>query len=142
MNIFILKTSLIISAVACTQVYNAALAQKSNPRSGYQSINVQQFVSANQISVSTPNQVGVQLFRETEEIEGRKSETVSITYPTPNTAIIMHTEEGLADDSVAAMRHRLELQRRQNKWQIIWVGRQTKCQPGRGHQNWSSKLCS
>ncbi len=41
------------------------------------------------------------------------------------------------------MRYRVEMQRIQGKWQIIWVGSQSKCQQGRGHQTWQgNKLCS
>ncbi|MEG4530474.1 hypothetical protein [Microcoleus sp. D2_18a_D3] len=38
-------------------------------------------------------------------------------------------------------KHRIELRLRQNKWEIVWIGRQSKCQPNRGHQNWASGLC-
>ncbi|MEG4109876.1 hypothetical protein QUA04_27965 [Microcoleus sp. S13_C5] len=53
----------------------------------------------------------------------------------------MHTVLGLADDSVAAMRHRIELRLRPNKWEIVGIGRQSKCQPNRGHQNWARGRC-
>jgi len=73
--------------------------------------------------------------------EGRKSEDISVAYPTRETSTIVHTVVGLADDSVAALRQRIELRRTSNKWDIVWVGRQSKCQPGRGHQDWSAKSC-
>ncbi|WP_333413234.1 hypothetical protein [Microcoleus sp. T2B6] len=38
-------------------------------------------------------------------------------------------------------KHRIELRLRQNKWEIVWIGRQSKCQPNRGHQNWASGRC-
>ncbi len=34
------------------------------------------------------------------------------------------------------------LKRNQNKWEIVWVGEQYKCQPNRGHQDWSGSVCS
>lgn len=120
---------------------NAAL-QESNPRFDFQAINVQEFISNNQIKVSTPKAVAIQLFSNEEEQEGRKSEEISVAYPIRETSVIVHTVVGLADDSVGGIRHRIELRRNQNKWEIVWVGRQYKCQPGRGHQNWSSSLCS
>lgn len=77
-----------------------------------------------------------------EEEEGRSSEDISITYSPGETALIVYTRIGVADDSVNSIRHRIELKRNQNKWEIVWVGRQFKCQSGRGHQDWSGILCS
>jgi hypothetical protein len=103
---------------------------------------VQEFISSNAIKVTMPKAVAVQLFSNLEEQEGRKSEDISVAYPTGNTSTIVHTIVGVADDSVRGIRNRIELRRSQNKWEIVWVGRQYKCQPNRGHQNWSSSLCS
>ncbi len=119
---------------------NAAL-QESNARADFRVINVQEFISSNRIRVSTPKAVAVQLFSNSEE-EGRKSEEISVAYPTGETAVIVHTMVGVADDSVAGIRNRIELKRNQNKWEIVWVGEQYKCQPNRGHQDWSGNVCS
>lgn len=120
---------------------NAAL-QQSNARADFRVINVQEFISSKRIRVSTPKAVAVQLFSNSEEEEGRKSEEISVAYPTGETAVIVHTIVGLADDSVAGIRNRIELRRNQNKWEIVWVGEQYKCQPNRGHQDWSGSVCS
>ena len=136
-----LKLSLISAAMICTQLQGAASAQ-SNPRSAFQVIKVQEFISSNRIKVTIPKAVAVQLFSNLEEQEGRKSEDISVAYPTRETAVIVHSIVGLADDSVGGIRNRIELRRNQNKWEIVWVGRQYKCQLGRGHQDWSSSLCS
>jgi hypothetical protein len=141
MKTSVLKLSLILAAIVCTQIQSVAFAQ-SNPRSGYQTIKVQEFLSSKRIKVTIPKAIAVQLFSSLEEEEGRKSEDISIAYPTRDTSVIVHTIVGLADDSVGGIRNRIEMRRSQNKWQIVWVGRQQKCQPGRGHQNWSSVLCS
>lgn len=125
----------------CTQLHSAVFAQ-SSPTSGFQVINVQEFISSNRIRVTIPKAVAVQLFSNLEEQEGRKSEDISVAYPTQNTSVIVHTTVGLADDSVSGIRNRIELRRNQNKWKIVWVGRQYKCQPNRGHQDWSGSLCS
>ncbi|GAB1539781.1 hypothetical protein NUACC21_24480 [Scytonema sp. NUACC21] len=120
--------------------------QQNNPRSNFREINVQEFISSNQITVSSPKSVAVQLFSDREEEEGRMLEEISIEYPTAfprgDTSIIVHTIVGLPDDSVRAIRRRIELKRTSNKWEIIWVGEQYKCQQGRGHQDWSGILCS
>ncbi|MFW9262640.1 hypothetical protein [Nostoc sp. CALU 546] len=136
-----LKLSLISAAIICTQLHGAVFAQ-SNPRSGFQVIKVQEFISSNRIRVTIPKAVAVQLFSNLEEQEGRKSEEISIAYPTQNTSTIVHTTVGLADDSVSGIRNRIELRRNKNKWEVVWVGRQYKCQPNRGHQDWSGSLCS
>jgi len=141
MKTSILKLSLISAVMIYTQLHSAASAQ-SNPRSGFQVIKVQEFISSNKIKVTMPKAVAVQLFSNLEEQEGRKSEDISVAYPTRNTSTIVHTIVGVADDSVGGIRNRIELRRSQNKWEIVWVGRQYKCQPNRGHQNWSSSLCS
>lgn len=135
------KLSLISAAMICTQLHSAVFAQ-SSPTSGFQVINVQEFISSNRIRVTIPKAVAVQLFSNLEEQEGRKSEDISVAYPTQNTSVIVHTTVGLADDSVSGIRNRIELRRNQNKWKIVWVGRQYKCQPNRGHQDWSDSLCS
>ncbi len=141
MKTSMLKLSLILATLISTQLLGAASAQ-SNPRSGFGTIKVQEFISSNRIKVTIPKAVAVQLFSNLEEQEGRKSEDISVAYPTRETAVIVHSIVGLADDSVGGIRNRIELRRNQNKWEIVWVGRQYKCQLGRGHQDWSSSLCS
>ncbi len=121
---------------------NAALSQ-DNSRSDFRVISVQEFISSNRIKDSNPKSVAVQLFSNSlEEEEGRNSEDISVAYPTRETAVIVHTIIGLADDSVAGIRNRIELKRNQNKWEIVWIGEQYKCQSGRGHQDWSGSICS
>lgn len=122
---------------------NAAL---SNPRFDFQVINVQEFISSNRIKVTNPKAIAAQLFSNVEEEEGRFSEDISVTYPEgfvqAKTSVIVHTIIGVPDDSVNSIRDRIELKRNQNKWEIVWVGRQYKCQSDRGHQDWSGSVCS
>lgn len=142
---FLLKQSVTLTILATTLVSVATIVQsfaQSSARSGYRVMDVKNFVTRNQISNSNPNQVAVKLFADAEEAEGRKSENVEIKYPTLDTAVVLMTKEGLADDSVAAIRRRVEMQRSQNQWRVVWVGEQNKCARGRGSQVWTSKLCS
>ncbi|MEG4940085.1 hypothetical protein [Microcoleus sp. F4-D5] len=142
MNKSIVKRSLFFLALfTCIQLPIAAIGQPA-ARSGYESINPKQFVADGKITVSNPKDIAAKLFSSEEESEGRKSDQISLEYPTRETAVIVHTVIGLADDSVAGMRHRIELRLRQNKWEIVWIGRQSKCQPNRGHQNWASGRCN
>jgi hypothetical protein len=142
MNKSLVKKSLFFLAVfTCIQFSIAAFSQPA-ARSGYQALNAKQFAADNKITTFNPKDIAVKLFSSDRESEGRKSDAISVEYPTRNTAVIVHTVVGLADDSVAAKRYRIELGIRQNKWEIIWVGRQSKCQPNRGHQNWAAGLCN
>ncbi|MDP8933306.1 MAG: peptidoglycan-binding protein [Cyanobacteriota bacterium] len=119
----------------------AKLNAANNPRFNFQVVNVQEFISSERITATNPKAVAAQLFRGLEDEEGRSYEEISITYSREGTSVILYTRIGLADDSARALRHRVELKRNQNKWGIIWVGRQFQCQPGRGHQEWSGIIC-
>ena len=136
-------STLIITTLIGT-TFTASTIAAPNPRAGYKVVNTKEFINNQQLKISTPNQIAVKLFGYPGEEEGRKAESVSVDYSNrDNRAVILNTKEGLADDSVAAMRYRVEMQRIQGKWQIIWVGSQSKCQQGRGHQTWQgNKLCS
>ncbi|MEG4861104.1 hypothetical protein QUB75_27595 [Microcoleus sp. K1-B6] len=141
MNQSIVKRSLFFLAViACIQISIAAMRQPT-ARSNYEAINTKQFLAERKITVSNPKDIAVKLFSSDEESEGRKSDQILVEYPTRETAVIVHTVIGLADDSVGAMRHRIEFSIRPNKWEIVWIGRQSKCKPNRGHQNWASGRC-
>ncbi|MEG3938212.1 MULTISPECIES: hypothetical protein [unclassified Microcoleus] len=129
-----------LSVFACIQIPAAAFSQPAT-RSGYETINPKRFITDRKITVSNPKDIAAKLFILDRESEGRKSDGILVEYPTRETAVIVHTVVGLADDSVAGMRHRIELRLRQNKWEIVWIGRQSKCQPNRGHQNWASGRC-
>ena len=129
-----------LTVFACIQIPIVALAQPAS-RSGYETINAKQFVADRKINVSNPKDIAAKLFSRDTESEGRKSDQISVEYPTRDTAVIVQTVIGLADDSIAGMRHRIELRLRQNKWEIVWIGRQSQCQPNRGQQNWASGRC-
>jgi hypothetical protein len=52
------------------------------------------------------------------------------------------TSPDLADDSVRNERYQLELVRRPDRsWQVVSATRTYKCQPNRGHQDFSAELC-
>ncbi|MBD0342421.1 MAG: hypothetical protein ICV61_16540 [Microcoleus sp. Co-bin12] len=141
MNKSTLQRSLFFLAIfACIQIPIAAMGQTA-ARSNYQAINAKQFLVDRKITLSNPKDIAAKLFSSDRESEGRKSDQISVEYPTRETAVIVQTVVGLADDSVAGMRHRIELRLRQNKWEIVWMGRQSKCQPNRGHQDWASDRC-
>ena len=74
-----------------------------------------------------------------------EDEQVTVDYPRENLARVAITQTNLGDDSVASIRYLVEFapygEEKAQKWQIIWVGEQFKCRPGRGHQDWGKDLC-
>jgi hypothetical protein len=104
MNKSIVKRSLFFLAIfASIQIPIAAMGQPA-ARSNYQAINAKQFLADRKITLSNPKDIAAKLFSSDRESEGRKSDQISVEYPTRETAVIVHTVIGLADDSVAAMR--------------------------------------
>lgn len=92
---------------------------------------------------NTPLAILVQMFGVQDEFP--RTQQLELVYgggETKRTAIAIYREEGLLDDSVRGQRYRIELVRRPDqRWQITWIGAQSKCWPNRGSQNWSSSLC-
>lgn len=95
---------------------------------------------------SDPKAIALAVFGQKEAVEGNFQETVTVTQPQPNLAIVVVTQLGLPDDSLRGLRYRLELQQEktagQSQWRLVWAGRQHTCQPGRGPQTWTVKPCS
>jgi hypothetical protein len=59
----------------------------------------------------------------------------------PSKVRVVLTEDGLADDSVRAVRYALEFRRPDGRWRLESARRTQRCQPGRGHQGFSAKPC-
>jgi hypothetical protein len=51
------------------------------------------------------------------------------------------TRSGIADDSVAAERYVLELDEDDGRWSLVSARWEQRCQPMRGHQQFSPELC-
>lgn len=134
-----LKKSLLLSILITLQFNTFTLAQ--NLRSGYSNLNVNEFIKNNQLKGLSPQQIAGKMLNQYDE-EGRFSTEINIEYKERNYAIISLTHNGLADDSVQAIRYKIEVRKQGNNWQIVWVGSQRKCHKGRGHQNWSANRCS
>ncbi|GAB5536731.1 MAG: hypothetical protein Rubg2KO_29800 [Rubricoccaceae bacterium] len=68
--------------------------------------------------------------------------TVETLNQSGTTATVLVTMLGLADDSVRDERFRIEYaEGEQGYWRAVAAQRQTRCWPGRGHQNWAPGLC-
>lgn len=57
----------------------------------------------------------------------------------PTTVTVL--QEGLADDSVAAVKTVLRYQPQGDGWRLVSMQRTQKCQPGRGHQGFATGDC-
>lgn len=94
---------------------------------------------------SDPRAIALEAFSGIES-EGRLRE-LRVEYPQPNLAVVIITQTGLLDDSIAGITYRVEListsesAQTGKEWKIVWAGWQVKCYPGRGHQDWSTKEC-
>ena len=94
---------------------------------------------------SDPQQVALSALGLPEKVE-KETETVEVTYPQANKAVVTISQTNLADDSVFGIRYRVEFapfgSMSENKqWRVIWAGKQYKCRSNRGHQDWSTDLC-
>lgn len=74
--------------------------------------------------------------------EGNFNQEVTVVEQTPEMEIVTLTQTGLLDDSVEGMRYWLEFEAGDDAWEMVWAGRQVRCYPGRGSQEWSTELCS
>jgi hypothetical protein len=59
----------------------------------------------------------------------------------PREVQVTLTEDGLPDDSIRAVRYRLDYKRADRRWELESARRTQRCQPGRGHQRFSPRPC-
>ena len=93
-----------------------------------------------------PKLIAVAALGLNQKFESEKEE-VELTYPQYNKAVVNISQTNLPDDSVFGIRYRVEFApyghiSDDKQWQVIWAGKQYRCQPNRGHQNWSTTLCN
>lgn len=78
------------------------------------------------------------------ETLGRENETLTLNMPDTNQAEAILTLDSLRDDSVAAMRYRLEFDLQDDgvTWELVWAGRQQQCRRGEmAGDGWTRELC-
>lgn len=115
-------------------------------RENYKSIALTQLSKTESLIGDEPKAIALAAFGDVDSEGG--SRDVKVEYPQPDRAVVIITQTGVADDSVRAIRYRAELaptsksSQTGKQWKIVWAGSQFTCQPGRGHQDWSMKLCS
>ena len=133
------------SSSVSEQVVSQSLSAP-NSRSGYRPVELDLAApSRDRLVGEAPSAVVAQLFGSREALSRSGSEEIQVRYIESRQAVVMLTKVGLADDSVGGMRYRVELEvnatETSPQWQVVWVGQQFKCQPGRGQQAWAGDLC-
>jgi hypothetical protein len=76
----------------------------------------------------------------------QRAPKIEIDRSNPTQILASVTYLGLEDDSVKDIRYRIEMIPSGSlcacqSWKISWMGRQYRCQAGRGAQDWSAQLC-
>lgn len=89
-----------------------------------------------------PQQIALAAFGMTAPTEGNFKEEVTVVEQTASQAVVVLTQTGLPDDSVEGMRYRMEFIPEGTQWRLDWAGRQVRCRPNRGSQEWTTELCS
>jgi hypothetical protein len=96
----------------------------------------------NKIIGEDPLQIAKNLYGAKEiPSEGNFQEKLTLIDRVLNRPVVLLTQTGLLDDSVEGTRYRLEFKPQGKQWQLIWVGQQHRCYPGRGSQEWNSEPC-
>lgn len=127
-----------------SEVKTSTASVKVN-RENYKPIALTQLTKNEVLIGEEPKAIALAAFGDVDSEGG--SRDVKVEYPQSDRAVVIITQTGVADDSVRAIRYRAELvptskSQTGKQWKIVWAGSQFTCQPGRGHQDWSIKLCS
>jgi len=97
---------------------------------------------ADQLVGTDPEQIALDAFGMEDPGEGNFTQEGTVVEQTATDGVVTLTQTGLLDDSVEGMRYWLEFTAADNQWEMVWAGRQVRCQPNRGSQEWSTDLCS
>jgi len=89
-----------------------------------------------------PEEIALSAFGSPDPGEGNFEQEAVLVKQTATQALVSLTETGLLDDSVEGMRYRLEFVPEDDQWRLDWAGRQVRCWPNRGSQEWSTELCN
>lgn len=127
-----------------SQTFNQNNSGIQADRENYKLISLEKTANPDALRGNDPKAIALSAFG-TIESEGGRQE-VTVDYPQADYAIVSIIQTGVADDSVGAIKRRVELRQKQSsqatqQWEVIWAGSQVKCHPGRGHQDWSTELC-
>lgn len=119
-------------------------------RANYQPLKLEDWWGQNSTTRASPlgtdpEQIALAALGLKERVESEQQE-VEVIYPETNKAVVTITQTHLADDSLFGMKYRIEFAPygstgNNQRWQVVWAGRQTRCRGNRGHQDWSGEPC-
>lgn len=112
----------------------------TNERDNYSAINLAQI---NTLTGSNPQEIAIAAFGIQEQQEGNFQQSVSVDDSNPQQVIVTIEQNNLPDDSVQDIRYRVEFEPIENQaqWRMVWAGRQQRCRPSRGSQDWTTEAC-
>lgn len=86
----------------------------------------------------------MKLYYPTEKETGEGNEIIEISEKIGDdgNTIVTLIHDNLLDDSIKGEKYILELKRENDKWIIISLKKNWKCQHGRGHTEWGIEVCS
>lgn len=127
-----------------SQTLNQSNSDIQTNRENYKPISLKTITNPDTLAGNDPKAIALSAFGTIESEGGTRQ--VTVDYPQTDYAIVTIIQTGVADDSVGAIKHRVELRQKQTSqasplWEVVWAGSQVKCHPGRGHQDWSTELC-
>lgn len=95
------------------------------------------------VIISDPVAFAQDRFTPREPVGSRYHQTLQVLTDRPEQVVILVSQTGLQDDSVQAIRTRLEFIPAQgDQWLWVWQGQQYICHRDRGQQDWAADLCS
>lgn len=128
-------------------IAKTATAQAQAQRKNYKPLSLSEIAQSKPLTGNDPKALTLSIFGNVESQEEGGSQEVTVDYPQSDLAVVTITRIGVADDSIGGIRYRAELVATSDststgkQWKLVWAGSQTKCQQGRGHQDWSTELC-
>ncbi|MEB3829081.1 S-layer homology domain-containing protein [Phormidium sp. CCY1219] len=118
----------------------------SGSRDEYEVLLTEESMGDSRTFYETPKKAALEEYGFSDAVVGRAQQEVTVDYEGSDKAIVTLTQTNLPDDAVRDMRYRLEMEQSATPegplWGIVWVGRQHRCQPRRGPQQWTTRLCS
>lgn len=114
-------------------------------RNRYTPIRLSTLPSDTSLTGTDPKSIALSLI-DLPETAGNSQKQTSVSIQKGQSAVVMLSNVGLADDSVQGIRYRLEFKPKgmkddEEEWQLVWMGRQKLCWPGRGPEEWTDQPC-
>ena len=114
-------------------------------RNRYTPINLDTLSSDTALTGTDPKSIAQSLVK-LPAAEGNSQTRTAVSIQKGQSAVVMMSQVGLADDSVQGIRYRFEFEPQgvvddEEEWQLVWLGRQQLCWPGRGPEEWTNQSC-